>query len=173
MTSPARRRRRGSAVATVVGAAGLVLLVRGLLLGPLTVASSSMEPAIAAGDTVLVTRWAPDPADLDRGDLVVFVDPAEHQRTLKRVVGLPGEQLVILDGVLHVDGRPMHEPWLREAGPDGYYSRTFRVPHDHVFVVGDNRGNSVDSRDYGSIGAGELTGLVVARVWPPGSRDPG
>ncbi|GAA1479098.1 signal peptidase I [Nocardioides aestuarii] len=154
------------AVCAAALAAGLV--VRAHVVVPLTVGSSSMEPALSSGDTVLVTRWAPDAADLERGDLVVFVDPVERHRTLKRVVGLPGEELVILDGVLHVDGRAVREPWLPDEALDGYFSRTFEIPPGRVFVLGDNRGNSIDSRDYGSIGAVDLTGRVLARVWPPG-----
>lgn len=153
-------------VALAVGVA-----VRLTWLVPLTVSSASMVPAVGPGDRVLVTRWAPDPADLARGDLVTFVDPAEGELTLKRVVGLPGEQVVVLDGVLHVDGRAVAEPWVRAADVDGYYTRTFRVPAGQVFVMGDNRGNSVDSRDYGAIGPEELRGTVVLRVWPPGSFD--
>ena len=156
-------------LALVVLAAVVVsLLVRLLVVSPLEVASASMEPALAAGDEVLVTRWAPDPRELARGDLVVLVDPAEHRLVLKRVVGLPGEEVVVLDGVLHVDGRPVAEPWVRPGEVDGYYSRTFEVPDDAVFVMGDNRGNSIDSRDYGAIGAAELRGTVLTGLWPPG-----
>lgn len=125
-----------------------------------------MAPTLEAGDVVLVTRWAPDPEELSRGDLVVFRDPVEDRQTLKRVVGLPGDELVVLDGVLHVDGEPVAEPWVDHDLIDGYYSRTFRVPADHVFVLGDNRGNSVDSRDYGAVASADLVGVVLIRVWP-------
>ena len=115
---------------------------------------------------MLVSRWEPDPAELDRGDLIVFRDPAEGRRALKRVIGLPGEEVVVLDGVLHVDGEPVEEPWVDPATVDGYYTRLFVVPADHVFVMGDNRGNSVDSRDYGSLSSEDILGRVLLRVWP-------
>ncbi len=164
---------RGVLSLVVLAAVAVALLVRLLVVSPLEVASASMEPALAAGDELLVTRWAPDPRELARGDLVVFVDPAEHRLALKRVVGLPGEEVVVLDGVLQVDGRPVAEPWVRPEDVDGYYSRSFTVPEDGVFVMGDNRGNSIDSRDYGAIGAAELRGTVLARLWPPGSLGAG
>lgn len=142
-------------------------LLRATVVAPVRVSSASMEPTYRAGDVVLVTQWAPDPAELGRGDLVVFEDPAEHRSMLKRVVGLPGESVVVKDGVLFVDDVRVREPWVDHALVDGYFSRTFHVPPGEVFVMGDNRGNSVDSRDYGPVGASELEGTVVLRLWPP------
>ncbi len=133
---------------------------------PVRVESASMAPTLDVGDIVLVSRWKPDPAELNRGDLIVFRDPAEGRRALKRVIGLPGEEVVVLDGVLHVDGEPVEEPWVDPATVDGYYTRMFVVPADHVFVMGDNRGNSVDSRDYGSLSSEDILGRVLLRVWP-------
>lgn len=172
---PAPRARHRGRRMLLVGLPALAvgLLVRATLVAPLTVESASMEPTLSEGDTVLVTRFATDLRELDRGELVVFDDPAEHQLTLKRVVGLPGEELVVLDGVLYVDDHEVAEPWVDPATVDGYYSRTFQVPVGHVFVMGDNRSNSVDSRDYGSIGAEELRGVVLVRLWPPGRFDEG
>lgn len=135
--------------------------MRTFVAEPVRIASASMAPGLVEGDVVLVSRSAPDVEDLERGDLVVFDDPRDHRRTLKRVVGLPGEEVVVLDGVLHVDGRPVSEPWVDPDTVDGSYTRTFRVPPDHVLVLGDNRANSVDSRDYGAVAAEDLRGRVV------------
>lgn len=143
-----------------------VWALRATVAVPVRVESASMAPTLSVGDVVLVSRSEPDPADLHRGDLIVFRDPVEGRRALKRVIGLPGEELVVLDGVLHIDGVPVDEPWVDPALVDGYYSRTFVVPADHVFVLGDNRGNSVDSRDYGALPAEDLLGSVLLRVWP-------
>lgn len=155
------------AAALVVGALVVAGLVRAFLVAPVSVTSASMEPTLAAGAQVWVTRRTPDPDNLARGQLVVFEQPAVGGLTLKRVVGLPGEVLVVLDGVLHVDGVAVDEPWVDPETVDGSFTRTFRVPPRHVFVMGDNRGNSIDSRDYGSIGTEELRGTVLARLWPP------
>ena len=145
---------------------GLVLVLRTTVVGPLRVDSASMEPTLRAGDVVLVTRWGPDPEELQRGNLVVFEDPGQQRLALKRVVGLPHESVVVRDGVLFVDDERVREPWVDHALIDGYYSRTYRVPPGSVFVMGDNRGNWVDFRDYGSIGSAELRGTMVMRLWP-------
>lgn len=152
-------------------AAGLVLLlvllvVRATLVVPVRVSSASMLPTFEAGDVILVSRLAPDVEELARGDLVVFRDPAGG-RTLKRVVGLPGERVAILDGVLHVDGEPQEEAWVTDP-LDGYFTRALTAGEGEVVVLGDNRGNSIDSRDYGPVTEEDLLGRVLVRLWPPG-----
>lgn len=155
---------RSATAAVLVVLLSGVILARTLVATPVRVASASMAPTLDEGDVVLVTRWGPAVGDLARGDLVVFDDPRDGRRTIKRVVGLPGEAVVVLDGVLHVDGGPVEEPWVDPDSVDGYYSRTFRIPPGHVFVLGDNRGNSVDSRDYGALTADDLRGRVLLEL---------
>lgn len=145
---------------------GAVLLLRAYVAVPVRVESASMLPTYGAGDVVLVSRTRPDVADLCRGDLVTFRSPDDGSRALKRVLGLPGEALVILDGRLLVDGVAVLESYVDHAGIDGYFSRTYRVPAGTVFVLGDNRGNSVDSRDYGPVAADDLLGRVLLGLWP-------
>lgn len=167
---PAPRSRRSAPwwglVAVLLGVV-LVVLLRATLVLPVRIESASMEPTLRRGDVVLVSRRAPDPESLEHGDLVVLDDPRDGRRTIKRVVGLPGETVVVLDGVLHVDGEPVDEPWVDPSTVDGYYSRTFVVPPDHVLVLGDNRANSVDSRDYGPVDRAGLRGRVVVRLGLP------
>lgn len=162
---------RGAALgAVLLLLVGAVAAVRATVAVPVRVESASMAPTLEAGDVVLVSRRAPEIATLHRWDLVVFAEPRHGRRTLKRVVGLPGESVVVLDGVLHVDGRAVAEDWVDPGSVDGYYSRTFVVPPDHVLVLGDNRGNSVDSRDYGAVPAEDLEGRVLTSLWPlPGT----
>lgn len=160
------RRRRRFALVALVALVGVVL-VRALVATPVRVESASMQPTFAVGDVVLVGRTPPDVDDVRRGDLVTFVSPQDGRVTLKRVLGLPGEALVILDGVLFVDGLAVAESYVDHELVDGYFSKTFTVPPDAVFVLGDNRGNSIDSRDYGAVPAWDLLGRVVVRIWPP------
>jgi signal peptidase I len=166
--APAGRRSRRGTVAVLVLlllAAGTVA-VRTFVAVPVRIASDSMQPTLSPGDVVLVSRSAPDVDELRRFDLVAFSEPRTGQRAVKRVVGLPGEDVVILDGVLHVDGRPVEEPWIAPETVDGSFSRTFHVPVTGVLVLGDNRMNSVDSRDYGPVDVEELEGRVIVRLWP-------
>jgi signal peptidase I len=147
---------------------GAVLLARATLVVPVRVDSASMDPTLGEGDVVLVSRRPPDVDDLTRGDLVVFRSPEDGTRAIKRVIALGGQAVVVLDGVLFVDAEPVEEPYVDPELVDGYYSRTFMVPEDSVFVMGDNRGNSVDSRDYGSVHASDLMGRTLLTLWPPG-----
>jgi len=154
------------ALAALVLLVGGVALLRATVAFPARVDSASMMPTYSAGDVVLVSRTPPRLDDLRHGDLVVFVSPQDGDRTLKRVVGLPGDVLVILDSRLHVNNTAVEEPYVDHAMIEGYYSRTFTVPKGSVFVLGDNRGNSVDSRDYGAVSLDTLTGRVLLTVWP-------
>lgn len=163
LRAPSRRTTTVVLLALVVGG---VVGVRTVVASPVRVESASMQPTFAPGDVVLVSRSRPDVDELHRGDLVTFRDPSHGARALKRVAGVPGDELVILDGRLRVNGVPVPEPYVDHALVDGYYSRTYRVPQDAVFLLGDNRGNSVDSRDYGPVRGQDLLGRVVCRVWP-------
>lgn len=145
---------------------GVLLVLRAEVATPVRIASASMVPTFDAGDVVLVSQRPPALADLDRGDLVTFVSPEDGERALKRVIGLPGDSLVIKDSVLYVNDRVVDEPYVDHAAIDAYYSRTYQVPEGRVFLLGDNRGNSVDSRDYGPVEVDDLLGRVVVRLWP-------
>jgi signal peptidase I len=155
-----------SVVALLVLVAPLVAVLRGSIAAPTSISSSSMLPTLAKGDVVLVDRGV-KAADLERGDLITFTGPVDGRPNLKRIIGLPGESVVIKDAVLHVDGRPVAEPYVDHAAIDAYFSRTFDVPTGTVFVMGDNRGNSEDSRDYGPVDTDDVTGRVLVRFWPP------
>ena len=175
------------AIAVVV-----TFVVKALVAQAFFIPSESMEPQLAAGDRVVVSRLAYQLHDPRRGDVVVFDSPEPappdtrnlarrvlddvletmalkrppETELIKRVVGLPGETVEGRDGHVYVNGYPLAEPYLQ---PDTYTSefpRT-RVPDDSVFVLGDNRANSADSRRIGPIPIDSIVGRAVARVWPP------
>ncbi|MFH9978981.1 signal peptidase I [Streptomyces sp. NPDC017179] len=139
-----------------------------LLLVPVRVESTSMEPTLRAGDHLLVDERAYWRAAPRRGDLVVF----DHggSRLVKRVVAVAGDTVGIEDGVLVVDGRPVTETAIDRRALDGLYYGPAHVPHGTVFVLGDNRRHSVDSRQFGPVPVGEVRGRVLLRWWPrPGA----
>lgn len=157
------RTRLGRATVTVALAVAVVLAaatVRATLVVPVRVAGDSMEPSVGHGAVVWVWRPHRTPADLDRGDLVVFRDPT-GALALKRVVGLPRERVSVLDAVVHVDGRALDEPYADLEGVDGLYTAEVEVPVGHVFLLGDNRGPSVDSLTYGTVPTERLLGRVL------------
>jgi len=138
----------------------LLVALRALVAVPVAIQGDSMEPTVGAGDVALVSRLTDVEHDLRRGDLVVFHDP-EGTLSLKRVVGLPGDRVAILDAVLMVDERSVDEPYVDLARIDGLYFGRVIVPAGRVFVMGDNRARSIDSRDYGPVDNQRIVGHVL------------
>ncbi len=151
--------------------------VRPLVMEPMSVPSASMAPTLEPGDRVLTNKLVYDFADPDRGDLVVFesVDERRDEEIVKRVVGLPGEEISVQKGILLVNGEPPQEPYLpttqesptthETPGVDSFGPMV--VPQNHIFVMGDNRTNSYDSRFFGPVPEENLVGEVSSRFWPP------
>ena len=121
-----------------------------------------MAPALQPGDWVIARRISGVP---ERGDAVIFADPTGSGMNLvKRVIGLPGENVAISNGRVSVDGAILADRWAVGAtSPDGEWP----VPTDHVWVLGDNRGASrADGRTIGPTPLVEAQWQVVARYWP-------
>lgn len=153
---------RPPAIVLVVLLLVALLAVRLWIVEPLTVASDSMEPAVAQDSTVLMLKPF-SRAQVTPGTLIVFASPEGSTPTLKRVVALGGQTVAIEDSILLVDGKQMPEPGIDHTRIDGTYFGPVQVPENHVFVLGDNRAGSIDSRDYGSIPLKALLGVVL---WP-------
>ncbi|MCZ2857904.1 signal peptidase I [Blastococcus sp. VKM Ac-2987] len=143
----------------------LVLSVIGVLPVQLVrVAAGSMAPTLDDGETVLVLRW---PVSVDRWDVVVATPPGpDAEPVVKRVVALGGESVAIEDGALVVDGGTVCEPWNDPAHLDGVWFGPVRVPEGSVFLLGDERDGTIDSRVFGAVGEDRVDGVVVAGAWP-------
>lgn len=158
-------------VAVIVGALVVALLVKTFLFQAFYIPSGSMEPTLHEGDRVLVNKMSYRLHDLNRGDVVVFERPPgatgdpNMQDFIKRVVGLPGDELESRDGVVFVNGMRIDEPYLNDPGTTANLAPT-RVPDGHVFVMGDNRSASSDSRSFGPIPVDSVVGRAFVRVWP-------
>ncbi|WP_175409338.1 signal peptidase I [Streptomyces sp. TRM64462] len=177
--------RLGSALSGLAVAVGCLLFLGGFVWGalvyqPYTVPTDSMTPTVMSGDRVLAQRI--DGADVRRGDVVVFTDTDwANAPMIKRVVGIGGDTIACCDadGRLTVNGTPVEEPYLRHQGwgggktasPTGFSAT---VPDGHLFLLGDQRGSSQDSRVHlkepgqGSVPRSTVTGRVDAVVWPFG-----
>ncbi|MGH9251545.1 MAG: signal peptidase I [Acidimicrobiales bacterium] len=166
-----------------MGLAVLVLLAAYLWVGRIyTVSAGSMSPTLHPGDRVLATRIGL--GDLRRGDVVVvdvsgtWAQPGseEDATVVKRIVGLPGERVECCDAQdrITVDGEPLEEPYLGPGGPGPSFDVV--VPAGRLWLLGDDREGSLDSRDHlgspggGSVGADAVQGRVVVVAWPPVSR---
>ena len=157
-------------VAIVVGALAVALLVKTFLVQAFFIPSLSMYPTLDKGDRVLVNKLSYRLHDVHRGDLVVFDRPENSPESdikdlIKRVIALPGETIEARDGVVFIDGKEIDEPYL----VDGVTTENLppqEVPEGHVFVMGDNRHDSADSRVFGPIDDDTIIGRAFVKVWP-------
>ena len=157
-------------IAVVGGALLIALVIKTFLLQAFYIPSSSMEHTLNIGDRVLVNKLSYRMHDVNRGDLIVFERPegergSEIHDLIKRVIGLEGEEVEAQNGRILIDGHPLEEPYLG----DGITTADFEpieVPEGHVFVMGDNRGDSRDSRFFGPIEEDSIVGRAFFRVWP-------
>jgi signal peptidase I len=122
-----------------------------------------MAPALSVGDVVLVV---PDGGEIERRDVVVVRHPDTGEQLVKRVVGVAGDRVRLEDGVLLVDDEPACEPSIDPDRIDGVFSGTVTVPEGRLFLLGDDRQSSVDSRDFGPVPVADVVGVIGVRLWP-------
>jgi signal peptidase I len=155
----------------IIGGAFLVaFVVKTFLIQAFFIPSGSMLPTLHEDDRVLVNKLSYDLHDVHRGDLIVFERPegetaGQIKDLIKRVVGLPGERIEARDGHVYVDGQRLDEPYLAD-GTETTNLQPQTVPEGHVFVMGDNRGDSMDSRVFHAIDEDLIVGRAFVRVWP-------
>ncbi len=176
-------------IVTIVGAIAIVLLVKAYVVNPYRIPSSSMEPTLhcaqpASGcearfsDRVLANRFIYHLRDPERGEIVVFDTPEAARLKcgaggtfVKRLIGLPGETVEVRlergDGYVFVNGRKLDEPYIGEGRRSGEEFGPVKVPENGYFMMGDNRSQSCDSREWGSVPRDNLIGKVFATYWPP------
>ena len=147
-------------------------VIRATLVQTYFIPSESMTPTLEVGDRLMVYKLAFTLGDVDRGDLVVFNRPANMGNAdikdfVKRVIGLEGERIRAEGGMVYVNGRPLEEPYLTTDMYTSDFPET-EIPPGYMFVMGDNRPNSRDSRFFGPIHEGLLVGEVFLRIWPFG-----
>jgi signal peptidase I len=146
----------------------LAFLCWGLLFNFSEVRGSSMEPGIHDRDRILVDHFSYLFTSVERGDVVILRYPLDPSLDyIKRVVGLPGDEIWLEDGELRVNGEKVEETYLQGESADEYTRMRVRVRPGHYFVLGDNRMRSSDSREFGQVPGEYLRGKVQVRVWPP------
>jgi signal peptidase I len=147
--------------------------VRPFVMEAFWIPSESMVPTLLVGDRVLINKFIYRFTELERGDIVVFESVEDpDQDLIKRVVGLPGDTIAVRNGTLFVNGELQKEPYTNEKLPDVSYFPKATVPKGHVFVMGDNRANSSDSRRFGSVPEENIEGEAFLRFWPPDRAGP-
>jgi signal peptidase I len=169
---------------TIIGAVLIVLALKQWVVNPYQIPSSSMEPTLHCArpglgclahfsDRVLACRICLDFRDPARGDIIVFETlPAakikcdEGGTFVKRLIGLPGETVSERNGLVFINGRPLEESYVAPGHRDTQ-SGTWHVPKGQYFFMGDNRIESCDSRQWGSVPRRNLIGTVFSVYWPP------
>lgn len=182
-----RRRRflRGATeVLEVVALALIMFMGVRMVVHNYVVDGESMVPTFENGQLVIVNRlaytslnlsWVPGVenddwrpfGDPDPGDVIVFTHDPDTDRSrdfIKRVIGAPGDIVAVQDGLVYVNGEALEEPYISEP-PNGNFGPE-EVPPEHVFVMGDNRNNSFDSRIFGMVSRDQVIGRAEVRYWP-------
>jgi signal peptidase I len=125
----------------------------------------SMRPTLEDGEFVLVSKLSYIWGDVKRGDIVVFHFPLNpDEELIKRVIGLPGDRILVEDGKVYVNNQLVNEPYIAQPP---LYSGRWRVAENHLFVLGDNRNNSNDSKDWGLLPMENVVGKAILIYWPP------
>jgi signal peptidase I len=144
----------------------LAVLVAAFFVRLPQVTGLSMEPHIRSGEYVLINTFAYRIGAPRRGDIVAFRHEGDARAVfIKRVIGLPGDRIRIDRGQVYVNGTKLEEPYVRHA--DARSFDEIAVPKFSVYVLGDNRAESEDSRLFGPVGDDRLIGRAIAGIWPP------
>lgn len=165
-------------IKALVIAFAIAVLIRYLLFTPIVVDGDSMMPTLKDGDRMIVNKIGYTVGEPDRFDIVVFHAP-EGKDYIKRVIGLPGDYLEYKDDKLYINGEPIEEPYLDEYKSqitEGTLTQDFSlkdidptlevIPEGYVFVMGDNRRYSKDSRHIGIVSQDEIIGDTNIVFWP-------
>ncbi len=150
---------------SIIPAVIIALLLNMFVVQPTKVRGESMEPTLHTNEYLLVEKISYRVHPPRRGDVVVFKYPRDEQENfIKRVIAVPGETVEIVSGRVYIDGQPIAEPYLlqipRESMPPTV------IPEGKLFVLGDNRLNSNDSRFFGMVTLEEVLGRAWLRYWP-------
>ena len=154
---------------TIVIAVVAVFIVRSFIAQPFLVSGSSMEPSFNNGNYLLVDELTYNLRNPERGEVVVFKYPKDpNTYFIKRIIGLPGETVMIKNGQVEISNagklQDLLEPYISEKANTADFEK--KLGPDEYFVMGDNRNFSFDSRSWGPLPKGDLIGVVRFRLWP-------
>ncbi|MFC4559183.1 signal peptidase I [Virgibacillus kekensis] len=168
----------GKIIPVVILAIALAFIFRSFFFASYIVDGESMQPTLYDGNMLMVNKLAYDLTDVDRFDVVVFHANSKEDY-VKRVIGLPGDKIEYRNDKLYINSKHVEEPFLEPLKKREYTMGPFtndftlkevtgksRVPEGKIFVMGDNRRDSLDSRVFGFVSVKKLVGKVDAKYWP-------
>ncbi len=151
----------------IITAVILAWLIKSFVVQPFYIPSGSMEPTLYPGDRVLVNKFLYDFSEPGKSDIIVFLPPGNDDKDyIKRIVATEGEEIQIKNGQVYLNGKAVNEPYIINQ----YSASNFgpeRIPTDNVFVMGDNRPNSRDGREFGPLPDKRIVGKAFMIYWPP------
>ena len=171
-------------VGVVLVAVVVAVLLRTFVVATYSIPSGSMEPTLQVGDRIVVDKLSYHLHGVDRTNIVVFSTPPNENCAgppvsdlVKRVIGLPGETISLHNGNVYINGHLLPEPFLPpnlrddtypgpSTAPYALHQPRYRIPAGEVYVMGDNRPNSCDSRYWGPVPESTIVGKADTRIWP-------
>jgi signal peptidase I len=143
-------------------------LIRVFIIEPFAVPTPSMEPTLRVGDKVLINKITYKFKTVSRGDIVAFNSPIDNKDLVKRVIAIERDEITLTsEGEIYINGEKIVENYLPPDSNISYLNQTVIVSDNEVFVMGDNRNNSFDSRFFGTIQEESIFGKFLAIYWPP------
>src|SRR3972149_8198411 len=143
-------------------------LIRVYIFEPFIVPTPSMEPILEVGDKVIINKLAYKFGRVERGDIIAFHSPIEKKDLVKRVIAVEADEITLTsEGEIFVNGEKIVENYLPADQNIFYINQTVTVGENEVFVMGDNRNNSFDSRFFGTISEDDIFGEFIIVYWPP------
>lgn len=149
---------------SIVIAVALGLLIVNFVIQPTKVFGQSMESTLHEGDRVLLEKISQKLNRLSRGDVVAFKSPTDKRIFIKRIIGVEGDKIEIKDEKVYVNGKELHEDYVKDGKTNGSINTV--VPKHQLFVMGDNRQNSFDSRAFGCINISSIKGRALFLFYP-------
>ena len=150
---------------TVIPAVIIALFINLFLAQATQVLGQSMEPTLHSSQRVVIEKVSYRLHGPRRGDIIVIDSPDQSEMLIKRVVSVAGETIEVKNGRVIIDGEPLEETWTFRQG--GGHFGPQNIPPLHVFVLGDNRGASNDSRNFGPVPIDDIVGQAWISYWPP------
>lgn len=160
-------------VQVLIFAISIFLFVYLLVLQPHKIKGNSMDPNFHDGEFLLTDKLSYRFGTPARGDVIVFkAPPDDKEEFIKRIIGLPGDTVMLQDGQIFINGTQLNEPYLDPSvitrpGSFAAEGKVITVPEDQYFVMGDNRDHSFDSRNLGFIDKSKFIGKAWIIYWPP------
>ncbi len=153
----------------IISAVVLAILIRTFIFEPFIVPTPSMEQTLMVGDKVIINKLSYNFTDVERGDVIAFHSPIEEGKELvKRAIAIEGDDISLTsEGEIFINGERLDEGYLPDGQDIKYLNQVITVGEDEVFVMGDNRNNSFDSRFFGNISEDKIFGKFVIIYWPP------